>query len=285
MNKCINCGGSNYSKYNLKFPIYKCKSCKLYFCKDVKFNKNFESSLDENSRIEALKNLRFNNYKKIITNIKKFNLKIGLEIGSSYGWFLDTVKENNIECIGIEPEVTSYKLSIEKKHTVINGFYPDESLKKQFDFIIFNDVFEHIPNLDDVMKENYMTLAKEGILIINIPMSTGIFFILAKVMYFLRLKILFNRLWQFDFHSPHYYYFNENNLSDFVKKYGFELLEKHKVDVLDFSNIEKRLKMSGEIGLLGKIFIKISKYKFIKKIFYILPSDTKCFYFRKVCLI
>lgn len=282
MNKCINCGKNNYLKYNLKFPIYRCKSCKLYFCEDVEFNKNFESFLDENSRVEALKNLRFNNYKKIITNLKKFNLKMGLEIGSSYGWFLDIAKENNIECMGIEPELKSYKLSIEKKHTVINGFYPDESLKKQFDFIIFNDVFEHIPNLDDVMKENYNSLNKEGILIINIPMSTGIFFILANVMYYFGLKTLFNRLWQFDFHSPHYYYFNENNLSNFIKKYGFELLEEHRVDVLDFSNVEKRLKMSGEVSFLGKIFIKISKFKFVENFFNILPSDTKCFYFRKV---
>ena len=282
MKKCINCGENNYSKYDPKFSIYRCKNCKLYFCKDVKFNKNFESSLDENSRVEALKNLRFNNYKKIIANIKKFNLKIGLEIGSSYGWFLDIAKENDIECIGIEPELTSYKLSIEKKHTVINGFYPDESLKKQFDFIIFNDVFEHIPNLEDVMKENYNILNEKGMLIINIPMSTGIFFIIAKIMYYLRFKKLFNRLWQFDFHSPHYYYFNKNNLSNFVKKYGFEFLDEHKVDVLDFSNIEKRVKMSGEIDFLGKIFIKISKYKFIEKIFNILPSDTKCFYFRKI---
>lgn len=279
--KCINCGHDQYEEYKLDFSVYMCKKCKLYSCNDAKFNSNFESTLVESSRVLALKNLRIRNYEKIILKIKNLGCKHGLEIGSSYGWFLDFAKENNIACSGVEPEKKSYDKAILKGHVVKNGFYPEVELKDKYDFIIFNDVLEHIPNLDDVMTANYSNLKTDGILIINIPISTGIFFYIARVLYLFGIKSLFNRLWQFNFHSPHYYYFNRNNLINFAEKYNFEVIDSHRLDVVDFSNLEERFKMNGKINFLDKVLINFSKLKINKLILNKLPSDIVCFYFKK----
>lgn len=279
--KCINCGHEHYNKYILDFNVYECKNCKLYVCNNAKFNSNFESTLVEDSRILALKNLRAKNYEKIILKMKELDCKSGLEIGSSYGWFLDSAKQNSISCSGIEPEKKSYDKSIDKGHVVKNGFYPDTELDDKYDFIIFNDVLEHIPNLNDVMNANNFNLKDNGILIINIPISTRIFFRIAKILYSFGIKSLFNRLWQFNFHSPHYYYFNQSNLINFANKYKFELIDIQRLDVLDFTNLEERFKMNGEINFLDKVLISFSKLKINQLILSRLPSDILCFYFKK----
>lgn len=106
-NTCPICSMSTYvkKKYQLKYVVYQCKKCKLEFCPDAAFNASFNSSLDENEREKALRQLRKENFDKILKSVKGIgSTGTGLEIGCGYGWFLESCMHHNVPCEGIEPE-------------------------------------------------------------------------------------------------------------------------------------------------------------------------------------
>lgn len=71
MNPCPLCRNLfSILKYKLEFNIYQCNNCGFQFCPDAKFDKSFNSNLDEESKKKALKNLRAENFSKITKSIK-----------------------------------------------------------------------------------------------------------------------------------------------------------------------------------------------------------------------
>lgn len=279
---CPVCDSTRFEKkYSLRFNVYECKQCHVQMCKDAAFDSSFISSLDEKEREQALKGLRKENFAQIISSIKKINPQgKGLEIGSSYGWFLETCKENGIACDGIEPETRFNDLYRTNGFNVRNGFYPaiiNETEK--YDFISFNDVLEHIPDIDSTMKTNYSILNDNGLLIINIPIQEGLFYFFSKVAFHIGMKDLLNRMWQFNFHSPHIYYFKKNNVISLGVKHGFSLMDAYKLKTIKYSEISKRIKQDQSqsivrywISLIGTTVL----YPFTKTY-----PDIYCFIFRK----
>lgn len=280
--KCPVCDSIRFDKkYSLRFNIYECQQCHLQMCKDAAFDSSFISSLDEKEREQALEGLRKENFAQIISFIKKINPTVkGLEIGSSYGWFLESCKDNGITCDGIEPETRfndQYRIN---GFNVRNGFYPaiiNDSEK--YDFISFNDVLEHIPDIDSTMKTNYTILNDKGLLIINIPIQEGLFYFFSKLAFRIGIKDLLNRMWQFNFHSPHIYYFKKDNVIALGEKHGFSLIDAFKLKTIRYSEISKRIKQDQSqsyiinmVSLIGTILL----YPFTKRY-----PDIYCFIFRK----
>jgi SAM-dependent methyltransferase len=283
MKTCPICSSELHLKYQLSAEIYHCNSCDLYVAPEVSFDKSFESEYNQEKGGLALKDLRISNFKVIIGNLKK-ELKSnarGLEIGCSYGWFLDACKANGISCIAIEPEPHLVKYSKNIGHTVIQGFFPEDlgSQEKDFDFIIFNDVFEHIPDIKKTLESCYQLLAPGGTMIINLPLSTGIFYKIGGFLYKLNRKKPMERLWQLQYHSPHFHYFNKSNLTRLAESKGFSLSNFHHLPTLTKDSIKSRIEMDKKQTFSSKLTIAVLKLLFplIGK----LPSDIGCFYFKK----
>lgn len=72
---CPACEAKAVHKYHLKCDVRICKKCGLKFAPNVGFNMNFQSNLNEEMRLIALKDLRFINYKTIIGTMKSFCMK------------------------------------------------------------------------------------------------------------------------------------------------------------------------------------------------------------------
>src|SRR5690606_19464234 len=116
-------------------------------------------------------------------------------------------------CEGLEPETRFNAYYLYNDVLVRNGVYPDiVNENEQYDLIAFNDVLEHIPDLETTMTSNYRLLKNGGLLIVNIPLQEGLFYFFSKIAYRFGFKDLLNRMWQFDFHSPHLYYFRKKNV-------------------------------------------------------------------------
>jgi 2-polyprenyl-3-methyl-5-hydroxy-6-metoxy-1,4-benzoquinol methylase len=284
MNLCPICNDSTTKlKFRLKFNVLECKNCEFQFCPDASFDSSFTSNLDEENKEKALKNLRKENFQKIIKSIKENvqNESIkGLEVGPGNGWFLETCIENSIVCDGIEPEVRFNETYSKLGADVTNGFYPvDISKDKVYDFIIFNDVLEHVINLDEVMKTNYALLNSKGVLVINLPIQEGLIYFFARLVYQFNIKSFLNRMWQFNFHSPHLSYFSKNNLIDFASKNNFTLKESYKLKTINLSEISDRINQDSNQGFISKVISNIGMvliFPFLK----IFP-DTFCFVLEK----
>ncbi len=283
MNDCAICNhNSTHLKFKLTFDVYQCKKCGFQFCPDASFDKSFKSDLNEENREKALKGVRKDNFNRIISSVKKYAVisPKGLEVGCGYGWFLETCSENNIECKGIEPE-TRFNNDYKKSgFEVVNGFYPEViSENSRFDFIVFNDVIEHIPDIQSIINANYSFLNPGGLLILNLPMRSGLVYFMSKFAYLLGVKSLLNRMWQFNFHSPHISYFNAKNLVDFVSQGSFELIESYKLKTIKLSEISSRIKQDNSQGLMR--FIVTYTGVLVLYPFLSLFPDTRCFVFTK----
>ena len=280
--KCPICDNTGFTKkYQLRHIVYQCNHCKLELCRDAIFDKSFTSSLDEKEREKALKALRKENFEQIVAHIEKLNPKAkGLEIGCGYGWFLETCKEHSIQCDGIEPETRFNNLYSAGNFYVRNGFYPDIiDVSEKYDFIIFNDVLEHIPNLEATMNSNLRILNNNGLFIVNLPIQEGVFYFFARIAYRFGFNDLLNRMWQFNFHSPHLYYFRKENMISLGSKHGFTLLESFPLKTIKFSDIPDRIKQDQNQNFIKYWFSIIGTtllYPFTK-----ICPDIYCFIFKK----
>lgn len=283
--QCIVCGNKQDLRFELKHKVYQCASCDLY-SSDATFDLSFQSSLEEDSREIGLKKLRIHNFELIVKALKENYFKDratikGLEIGSGNGWWLEVCRANNIDCIGIEPENTFADYYMKNNLNVVMGFYPNVNTgsAEGYDFIIFNDVFEHITDLKSLLLSIKKDLRKDGLLIINIPMSNGFFYRTASVLYYLRIRSFLDRLWQFNFHSPHINYFNPKNLPAYLSKYGFKSLQNFRLDTLDFSSIRERIMADNKMSK-PKAYTISSLLLLIKPIIQNTSADIRVFFFR-----
>ena len=281
---CPVCGNPLKLKYKLKFNVYKCDSCGL-LNSDAQFEHSFQSDLESDSRDIGLRQLRLKNFDTIIKELQKQkggNPK-GLEIGSGNGWWLETCKKNNIDCIGIEPEKIYENYHKANNLNIIYGFYPQVSPKKEtgYDFIIFNDVFEHIEDINGLVENLKKDLSDDGILIINLPMSTGFFYKMAVRLRKLGSSGSLTRMWQFNFHSPHMNYFNEPNMKLLLAKHGFSTTDVLKLETLDFSSVKERSMADKQMNRL-KAWFMTTTITLMKPFITSSEPDAKAFFFNKV---
>ena len=218
IDKCIICN-SSFKKIN-EF-VYKCHNCLFY-----------KSTLKPGfgQEIEGINEVRINNFKKIINIIKnhqkKNELKI-LEIGSGDGFFIEECKNQNINIIGSEGDDEQFK-NLKKKFSNIKKISlplkNDFNEFNKFDYIVFNDVFEHLENLNLVLSQLKKFLNINGKIVINLPSSSGLIFKFSEFISKFGITNFYNRLWQKDLSSPHLSYFNNSNLSMLFKNSGYNLI-------------------------------------------------------------
>ncbi len=270
---CLICSGSvkimnSYS--------HKCLECGYYFS-------NLSSGFGQD--VKGLENLRKKNFKKILRIILNFNNnpKI-LEIGSGDGYFVEECIDLNISISGSEASPNSFKKlknKFKNKAKIYKLSLPESIISKtksKFDFIIFNDVFEHLQNLNKVINVSRLALKKEGIIIINSPTSDGTIFQVSSFLMKLGFTKLYDRLWQKNMNSPHLSYFNKKNLNLLFSKHNFYELKSGNLKSLDanissrFSNLYDSSFKRSTFSMLCFLFVFFQQ---------ILPKDIMFIFFKQ----
>ncbi len=261
---------------------FTCRRCGLERSNlKVKINHNF--SLDEDQRLQALHAVRQRNAKQVIGHLtrllNKSSLQI-LDVGPGPGWFLDEAAKIYAP-VGIEPDRSIFDRLQSKGHKVINGFFPEDVPKDQmFDAIIFNDVLEHIEDIPTAISKCSEMIFPGGLLSVALPVKSGLFYKLSKIMSMAGFPSFFKRLWQVDMPSPHLYYFSTKNLTQLVETDGFRLAVCEPMDVLTYDGLFERIRYSGENSFLKAtvLFLPIAFLVFLHKL---LPRDTFLLIFTK----
>lgn len=150
-----------------------------------------------------------------------------LEVGCAEGWFMEALKKQGVDVCAIEP--SGHAVDMQRKgFDVIQGFFPDAlPAHNTYDLIVFNDVFEHLPDPVAGIKACERHLNKGGILVLNLPNRNGFLYRVSKWMKWLGVVKPFERMWQKDFPSPHISYFSDNNMEGFVRRHTTLQKEKH----------------------------------------------------------
>ena len=216
MNNCIIC---NNQFQKLNEYVYKCNQCEF-------LKSNLKPGFGR--EIEGISEVRKNNFKRIIKKIKSLDskdIKI-LEIGSGNGFFIEECNKAEIDITGSEADEEQLVLLKKKFNKIIHLSLPFDAstnnLDNTFDYIIFNDVFEHLQNLELVLSQLKLILNDKGKIVLNLPSSDGLIFKICNLLRKFGITKFYDRLWQKGLSSPHLSYFNSQNLSKFVCKNGYK---------------------------------------------------------------
>jgi 2-polyprenyl-3-methyl-5-hydroxy-6-metoxy-1,4-benzoquinol methylase len=231
-------------------------------------------SLDETEREHGLKALRQNNFRKLLAEIplQPGTDKRLLDVGCAHGWFLE-LASGKFDSLGIEPDEFVFKTTAKRGLPVREGYFPDALKETEtFDVIIFNDVFEHIPDVSRVLESCRSHLNKDGTLVLNLPNTRGIFYRISKMLHKVGVGSFFDRLWQKGLPSPHLHYFNSQNLTQLLARHGFEKVNTGQLPTLRLSGLYDRITCTGDIGRIkaGVIWMIVAASLPFLKIF---PSD------------
>jgi len=236
-------------------------------CKTCQYEKaNFQSTIncdtahqliDEDARETGLRELRIRNFKRLLASIKYFRPKGGrlLDVGCAHGWFLDVAK-NDFEVLGLEPDKNVFKVASSRGLPVRLGYFPEALYdREQFDVIIFNDVIEHIPDIKQILALCQDRLNTDGVLVLNLPSSNGMFYRLSKIFCRLGFPVFFERLWQKGLPSPHLHYFNKSNLVGFLRDNGFDTRMEGDLSTLRLAGLYTRISYTGMLNFIPRIII------------------------------
>lgn len=194
---CPNCGDSNickvlsakdYTVSQEEFEIWECKNCSQRFTQNVpdeahigKYyqSENYISHSDIkkgfiNNIYHKVRRRTLNQKRNLIENFTgKKNGNI-LDVGAGTGAFLNTMKNANWNCTGIEPDRTAREKAIELYKIALLPAENFFSLEPQsYDAITLWHVLEHVHQLHNYVEQSKNLLRRDGKLFIAVPNYTS----------------------------------------------------------------------------------------------------------------
>ena len=112
---------------------------------------------------------------KIINDLSLNNSSHVIEIASNDGYLLKNFIESNIPCLGIEPTKSTANVAEKLGIPVIREFFGESLGKKiasegkQADLIVGNNVYAHVPDINDFTKGLRAALKPGGVITLEFP--------------------------------------------------------------------------------------------------------------------
>jgi SAM-dependent methyltransferase len=207
-------------------------------------------ALREADREAGLKDIRGENFRVIVQAITRFAdpaHKTLLDVGSAHGWFLQAAAPS-FAVTGIEPDEAVAEHARQGGHPIRTGFFPSAlNDNERFDVIVFNDVIEHIPEVRAALDACSAHLHDGGLLVLNLPSSSGFFYRIAKILARLGWPHPFERLWQKDLPSPHVHYFSLANLKALAQDKRFQPLTTFELPSVRAKGLLARMRWAGDL--------------------------------------
>ncbi len=169
----------NLFKNEKYFPLklYICEKCYLVQTED--HNKPEELFTEDYAYFSGTSEIFVQHAKQYVDKItNSLNLNshsFVIEIASNDGYLLKNFLKKKIPCLGIEPTKSTYKKSLELKIPTLNKFFGTKTsdyINKDFkkaDLIIGNNVYAHVPNINDFTKGIQNILNENGTVTLEFP--------------------------------------------------------------------------------------------------------------------
>lgn len=240
--------------------------------------------LDESARGEALQTLRRQNFALLLDRLDAIRgSQRGdlLDIGAAHGWFVTQARQAGYNSSGLEPDPRLATYAREHGAVIRQGFFPDSlAAGERFDVLVFNDVFEHLPAPLAALQACAQHLREDGLLVLNLPVAGGFFFVLSRLLLGLGIKAPWQRLWQAGFPSPHLFFYRQTHLQQMAQAAGFALVSESALPSMSVSGLWARLRMdrSQPLWLHALVWPLLL---LMAPVVRLLPSDIGLFIFRK----
>jgi SAM-dependent methyltransferase len=231
--------------------------------------------LDETLREAGLDGLRRRNNDRLLARLQ--GLLRGrrlLDVGSGPGFLLSQARELGFAAEGVEPDANTIAAARARGAVVRHGFFPAVlAADEQFDAIVFNDVLEHIPDLDGALDASARHLAPGGVLCLNCPDRRGLYFRVADLLDRLGVSGPHDRLWQKGLPSPHVWYFTPGDLARAAAKRGLQAVGQERLDTVELAGLWARIRYVRAQPL----WLSMAAYAIAR----LAPADAAACFFRK----
>lgn len=212
----------------------------------VTINGALDGHIEEGEREKGLFTLRQANFVRILDRMEScLGGRPGslLEVGCAHGWFMEAAETRGYSTTGLEPDKKFHARAGSGGLNIIKGYFPgDLGPDAKFDVIVFNDVFEHLPNPHEAMGSIAERLNSGGALVINIPNSEGFFYRTASMLDVLGIPGPLRRMWQVNFPSPHISYFNPASLARLAGRSGLTEVHRSTLSSVTVDGLWQRLR-------------------------------------------
>ena len=225
--------------------------------------------------IEGLEAIRLANFDRILDRLQAHRAVTGariLEVGCAKGLFLEAAARRGAKVHAIEPELANAQFARSRGFAVESGFFPQDLAERgPYDIIVFNDVFEHLPDPAGALRAVEQLLQPGGIVVLNLPTSDGFLYQTARVLDRVGLSAAFERLWQKGLPSPHVSYFNQSNLLQLAAaNTTLQPIDAMQLASVERDGLRERVK-SVNRGLMGEVlFAGAFAFTYVAEL---LPSD------------
>ena len=243
--KCIICNNSEFKKvFNLYddrygepnlYSIKECTQCGHY-CTFPRINNNQLAALygnfypRKNVNLESIvKEAKKESYKfsgffrwlKGTNNQGQFYAKkddLFLDIGCGSGVSLIEAEILGAKAFGLETDPNVKIIGKNLNLNIFQGNLEESPFKEtKFNLIVLNQVIEHIPEPDILLKKLTTKLTKNGLIIISFPNVNSFW------------RFLFKERW-INWHVPyHLHHFKEKNFGRLLSKCGFNIIKKKSI--------------------------------------------------------
>ncbi len=207
------------SKPQETFPL-KVKICKkCYLVQTLDYTKSKTLFNDDYAYLSSVSKTWQTHCKEFSKKItKSLSLDVNsqvIEIASNDGCLLENFKKNKIKSIGIEPTKIAAKISRKKGIHTIEDFFNTALAKKilkkygSADLICANNVFAHVPDINNFVKALKIILSKDGVVTIEFPHL---------------LNLIKNTLFDTIYHE-HFSYLSLTTTKKIVSKFGLKVFK------------------------------------------------------------
>ena len=229
--KCVLCNNLDFEiitdnlRHSIKRNVVRCKKCQIISLenplKDIidytksGYRQKYTAIVNEESSPKEFFDLQINFQKDRVERIRDLINKESkiLEIGSSTGHFLESIKNNVSKVTGIELDPNHAKFA--REHCNLEIF--EQPLEKidfgndKFDVIFMFQVFEHVQNPSEFLENCKKIMNPKAEIYVEVP---NIDDALLSVYESDSFKKRYYRL-------PHVYYYSKNTLEKMFNKAGF----------------------------------------------------------------
>ena len=271
--KIINCIICDHAYVPERCGILACPQCGLLYS---------GQKAGFGNTILGMSTIAHQNYATVASALERFLFLRGakiLDVGCAEGGFAELMISKGAVSLGLEPDKDSASEAIKKKIPLtISSFEDFVSAEKEFDAIVFNDVFEHMQDPVLSVIKSLNLLKSKGYLLINAPVSSGFIFKTVRLAARFGFTALYQRIWAQGLSSPHIYFYSETNLSSLLSKYNFQLVDKGRLVALSTDGMYKRVRST--YGPVSALAISLLA-SIIMPIYNMLQPDVMYYLFEK----
>lgn len=155
----------------------------------------------------------FNGYAKDV--IGRFSPRKVLEIGCNDGYLLGRMADSGAACVGIDPARNVMASIKDDRLALVNDFFNEDAALRlvathgQFDTILANNVFAHIPDIHGAAEAIKVALAPNGVLVLEVH----------------HLGAMIDHL-QYDWiYHEHLFYWSAMAMAMFLNRHGLDIID------------------------------------------------------------